>query len=88
MDPASFTSGCVNGKAGDPADDPDTEAEANVREVQLVIAHDGHRKRYSPLIGKRVEVTGTLFHAINAHHRTRVLLIVQLVEPQADLSKK
>jgi hypothetical protein len=67
---------CVNGK---PEEELNSEAESNVAEIQLVIANDGDRKRYAPLIGKIVQVKGTLFHSHTAHHRTPVLVSVRSI---------
>jgi hypothetical protein len=75
---------CVNGKRGD---DLNNESEVNIREMQLVIMNDGDWKRYTSLIGKNVQLTGTLFHAYTGHHRTPVLLTVRLIEPQPGRSK-
>jgi hypothetical protein len=58
---------CVDAK---PADELDAEDEANVTELMMA-PPDGHR-----LPRGRAMVTGTLFHAITAHHRTRVLIAV------------
>jgi hypothetical protein len=68
---------CVNGKRGD---DLNSEPEADVSELQLVISKSSEWKRYTPLLGRDVLVTGTLFHAHTAHHRTTVLLTVRRIE--------
>jgi len=47
--------------------------EANLRDIQLVITNDAHWKVVHRLMGKRVIVTGTLFHAHTGHHITKVL---------------
>jgi len=51
-------------------DDP----EANIRELQLVVTKSAHWKTVERRLGKRVLVTGTLFHAHTGHHRTKVLI--------------
>ena len=71
---------CVNGKGGDT---PDSESEADVSELQLVISSSGEFRRYRPLLGRDVLVTGALFHAFTMHHRTSVLLTVRRIEAQA-----
>ena len=48
------------------------EAESDVMEMQIVL-RDGFSS-YRDWIGKHVAITGTLFHAITAHHRTAVLV--------------
>jgi hypothetical protein len=53
-------------------DDPET----NVREIQLVVTKSAHWKTVERRLGKRVMVTGTLFHAHTGHHRTKVLIDV------------
>ena len=70
---------CVNGKQGD---ELNSEPESGLRTIQLVIVTSGDFKRYSPLLGKDVIVTGTLFHAITMHHRTHVLIEVQSIQHQ------
>jgi hypothetical protein len=67
---------CVNEQHGDEIN----QAESGVLEIQLVIMHAGDWKRYSPLVGKSVQVKGTLFHGFNAHHQTAVLLQVGSIE--------
>jgi len=51
-------------------------AEAGVHEIQLAITNDAHWKIVRRLIGHRVIVAGTLFHAHTGHHRTKVLIDV------------
>ena len=46
----------------------------NVRELQLVLP-EPHRE----LIGKKIIVRGTLFHAHTGHHHTDVLMMVQSI---------
>lgn len=55
----------------DPVLGPSVE---NVRELQLVL-HEPRRE----LIGKKVRVKGTLFHAHTGHHHTDVLMDVQSI---------
>ena len=76
---------CVNGKRND---ELNSESEVDIKEIQLVIMNVGDWKRYARLIGRNVQVTGTLFHAYTAHHRTSVLLSVQIIEQQTSHSKK
>lgn len=52
--------------------------EAGVSALQVVIRD--HRK-YRRLLGKRVKVTGTLFHALTGHHYTKVLIDASDIEP-------
>jgi Domain of unknown function (DUF4431) len=68
---------CVNGIPGDQLNGG---SESNVTEVQLVITDARDWKRYAPLVGKDVQVTGTLFHGHTAHHRTQVLITVRRIE--------
>jgi Domain of unknown function (DUF4431) len=68
---------CVNGKRGS---DFNSESEADVSELRLVISNGGDWKRYAPLLGREVLATGTLSHAHTAHHRTAVLLTVRRIE--------
>jgi hypothetical protein len=53
-------------------DDPET----NIREMQLVVTKSAHWKSVERRLGKRVVVTGTLFHGHTGHHRTKVLMDV------------
>lgn len=76
---------CVDGKGGD---ELKSAPEVDLKEMQLVVANASDWKRYGPLAGKDVLVTGTLYHAHTAHHRTRVLLTVQLVEAQLGRPRK
>jgi hypothetical protein len=48
--------------------------ENNVREMQLVVTESAHWKIVERRLGKRVIVTGDLFHAHTGHHRTKVLM--------------
>jgi uncharacterized protein DUF4431 len=57
------------------ASDPTDEAERLVKRITLVI-HDFKANPVRPLLGKRVRVEGTLFHANTGHHHTKVLLEV------------
>ena len=54
-------------------------AETGVHEVQLAITNSAHWKLVRRLLGKRITVTGTLFHAHTGHHRTEVLIDVASV---------
>jgi len=55
----------------------DIEAEKDVRDLQLVFP-EGQKQydEYRSWKGRRVVVTGTLFHAETGHHHTKVLLTV------------
>lgn len=58
------------------------DAVKGVKLMQLVLMGDSASskaivKKYS---GKKIKVTGTLFHAHTAHHMTKVLLQVQRIE--------
>lgn len=44
--------------------------------MQLVVTKSADWKTIRRQMGKRVLVTGTLFHAITGHHRTKVLIDV------------
>ena len=63
-----------------PGDDLNGVNESGITAMQLVIMITGDEKRYAPLIGKEVQVKGTLFHSFSGHHRTPVLLKVRLIE--------
>ncbi len=52
-----------------------SETEKNVSQLQLVLDAEQYA-RYKNLRGKRVEVSGKLFHSHTGHHRTNVLLEV------------
>ena len=60
---------CTIGK-----DEVDVAARA-VRFVQLVLDTTGYA-RLRPLLGRRVTLRGTLFHAISGHHHAPLLLTV------------
>jgi hypothetical protein len=59
----------------------DSEAEKNVINLQLVFL-EGQKQynKYSSLQGRRVAVTGTLFHASTGHHHTKVLFTVTSIK--------
>jgi hypothetical protein len=63
---------CTTGNDPQGVDVPET----NIREMQLVVTKSAHWKTVERRLGKHVVVTGTLFHAITGHHRTKVLLDV------------
>ena len=63
---------CTTGNDPQGMDVPETD----VREVQLAITTNAHWTIARRLVGKRVTVTGTLFHAHTGHHRTKVLIDV------------
>ncbi len=54
-----------------PKEDFLDEPEDNVTEIQ-VAASSGEAQ---PILGKHVKISGILFHAITAHHRTEVIMI-------------
>ena len=47
------------------------EPEDNVTEIQVAASS----REAQPILGKHVKISGTLFHAITAHHRTEVIMI-------------
>ena len=53
--------------------------ETGLRDIQLSISKDNDWPVIRRLIGKRVTVSGTLFHAHTGHHRTKVLMDVSQV---------
>ena len=61
---------CVNADENMPGGE---EPEKNVYNIQLLLS-DEQYARYKGLLGKRVAVSGRLFHAITGHHHTNVLL--------------
>ncbi len=69
---------CV--KADGIKDSINDETEAGITELQLNLDEDQYAK-YKKLVGKHVKVTGTLYHSINGHHHTTVLLTVKSIEP-------
>jgi hypothetical protein len=56
--------------------DPPDLAETGLREMQLVVRKSADWETIRRRRGKRVIVSGTLFHAITGHHRTKVLIDV------------
>lgn len=64
---------CVNADESTPGGE---ETEKNVSDIQLVFSDEGQYARRKGLLGKRVVVSGKLFHAITGHHHTKVLLTV------------
>jgi hypothetical protein len=56
------------------------EEEENQSKLQLVILDESLWPKIHILIGKKVKVTGTLFHAITGHHKTPVLMILKKIE--------
>jgi len=53
--------------------------EKGLRNIQLAITKDEDWPVIRRLLGKRVTVSGTLFHAHTGHHRTKVLMDVSQV---------
>ena len=70
---------CTTGNDPQGIDVPET----GLREMQLVVTKEAHWKTVRRLIGKRVIVTGTLFHAHTGHHRTKVLVDVANIRAAA-----
>ncbi|HSE23684.1 MAG TPA: DUF4431 domain-containing protein [Pyrinomonadaceae bacterium] len=58
--------------------DPINKTELGVKKLTLVV-FDFKANPVEPLLGKRVEVHGTLFHAHTGHHHTRVLIEVESI---------
>lgn len=69
---------CVNGE----------KAKTNVSDIQLVFVDEKQYVRYRDLLGKRVIVSGKLFHAHTGHHHTNVLLTVAEIKGQRQSSKR
>jgi hypothetical protein len=67
---------CTKG-GGDPQID---EPESKIHDLQLVITKPADWKTVKRRLGKRVVVTGTLFHGFTGHHRTKVLINVTNIE--------
>jgi hypothetical protein len=59
--------------------DMTADAESNVQEVQLVVANNDDWKKASPLAGREITVSGSLFHRVTGHHHTAVLITVRNV---------
>ena len=64
---------------GDSADIDNSESVSDVREIQLNLANA--RNSYKQLVGKRVEVTGSLYHSFAGEHFTDVLITVAAIRP-------
>ena len=64
--------------AGDP-NEPWNYTEVDIKRITLVV-YDFKAHPLQPLIGRRVEVRGTLFHAHTGHHHTRVLIQVTSIK--------
>jgi hypothetical protein len=58
--------------------DPIDRTEREVKKLTLVV-FDFKANPVESLLGKRVEVSGTLFHAHTGHHHTRVLIEVESI---------
>ena len=69
---------CVDGTKGDDTD----VSERGVQRLQLVLSQDQYAA-CGFLLGRKVRVSGTLFHAITGHHHTSVLMTVGRIEPAA-----
>lgn len=59
---------------GDPKDEINFETEKDIKSMQLMITD---YKKYRPLLGKNVTVTGQLMHSHTGHHHTNVLVQVE-----------
>ena len=59
-------------------DGPNSEPAYRIKQIQLAFNDSG--TTYKNLIGKKVVVTGTLFHAHTGHHYTDVVLKVRSIE--------
>jgi hypothetical protein len=68
---------CVNGSR---KDDPNIESERNVKLVQLVVLEKEQRDALKKTRGSKIRVKGVLYHAYDAHHRTRILIKVKNIE--------
>ena len=66
---------CTTGNDPAGVDVPET----GIRDLQLAVTKDGDLPIIRRLIGKKVTLTGTLFHGHTGHHRTKVLLDVTKV---------
>ena len=62
---------------GDP-NSPINRTEQGIKKVTLVV-HDFKAHPVEPLLGSRIEVSGTLFHAQTGHHHTKVLIEVSSI---------
>lgn len=61
----------------------DWERESHVTNLQLVFkGEENQYKRYRRLLGRRVVVSGSLYHAHTGHHHTKVLLTVGDIKRQ------
>lgn len=65
--------------------EPGQEEERTQREVTLVPVGG---IALQPFVGKRIEVGGTLFHALTGHHHTRLLVSVSRVALRAEGNAK
>jgi hypothetical protein len=70
---------CTTGNDPGGVDVPET----GIREMQLVVMKSADWKTIRRRMGKRVTVTGTLFHSITGHHRTKVLIDVANIRAAA-----
>ena len=66
----------INVKSIPPDKDGLNEPENNISEIQVAASP----RNAQHLIGEHVAITGTLFHAITAHHRTEVVMIDEKIE--------
>jgi hypothetical protein len=61
---------------GDSKNELNSESVRDINEIQLIFRSGSE---YKNLTGRRVVVTGTLFHGISGHHYTLVLMNVQKI---------
>jgi hypothetical protein len=61
---------------------PNNQSETNISELQLVFMGREDYDRYRPMLGKTVNVTGTLYHSYTGHHHTTVMFQVKGMEPR------
>ena len=63
-----------------PDDDVNNDDEVNQSKLQLIIHDASLWPKIHIFVGRKVKVTGTLFHAISGHHRTPVLMTLKEIE--------
>lgn len=67
--------------AASPKPDTDDVAEADIRAMQLVFPGSEAFRNAKRWIGKKISVTGGLYHGFTGHHHTTVLLTVKDIGP-------
>jgi hypothetical protein len=58
----------------------ENEAESNQSQVQLVL-NEAQYKEYRNFVGKKVTVSGTLFHGHTGHHHKKLLIMTSIIKP-------